>query len=173
MPGRPRAWGIYETFATGDGTEIFVGITSDKQWKAFCDAFNRPDLRDDERFATNEKRRAEHSFLHSELTGIFSAFSGAELAEKLVAIGLPAAPLRKPGDLFDDPQLNGAGRMSRTRFPDGTYANLPRLPVVFSDRSAAANGQTPSFGQHTDAILERFGISPEEAARLRQAEIVA
>jgi crotonobetainyl-CoA:carnitine CoA-transferase CaiB-like acyl-CoA transferase len=39
MPARRGAWGIYDVFATeGDG-QIFIGVTSDAQWRRFCDAF--------------------------------------------------------------------------------------------------------------------------------------
>src|ERR1700730_13761316 len=33
MPARDGAWGIYEPFATADGGQIFVGLTSDGQWQ--------------------------------------------------------------------------------------------------------------------------------------------
>ena len=35
MPNRVATWGIYDIFKTKDQGEIFIGITSDKQWKAF------------------------------------------------------------------------------------------------------------------------------------------
>ena len=41
MPARSSAWGIYETFPTADGTMLFIGITSNNHWRAFCEAFRR------------------------------------------------------------------------------------------------------------------------------------
>ena len=56
MPARDGAWGIYEPFATADGEQIFVGLTSDGQWQRFCDAFARQDLLQDPAYKTNEDR---------------------------------------------------------------------------------------------------------------------
>src|SRR5262249_4593044 len=55
MPARRGAWGIYRPFATADGDQVFIGVTSNSQWARFCDAFGRPDLLADARLSTNEK----------------------------------------------------------------------------------------------------------------------
>src|ERR1700691_3355705 len=44
MPAREGAWAIYEPFETKDGEQIFVGLTSDRQWRRFCEEFERPEL---------------------------------------------------------------------------------------------------------------------------------
>ena len=56
MPSRDGAWAIYEPFTTADGEQIFVGITSDGQWRRFCEHFARPDLLADPAYKTNEDR---------------------------------------------------------------------------------------------------------------------
>ena len=56
MPARSGAWGIYETFPTLNGEKLFIGITSDNHWRAFCAKFARPDLLADERFTSNADR---------------------------------------------------------------------------------------------------------------------
>ncbi len=59
MPAREGAWGIYEPFETKDGEQIFVGLTSDKQWKRFCEYFKRDDLLQNLAYKTNEDRVRE------------------------------------------------------------------------------------------------------------------
>ena len=56
MPAREGAWAIYEPFATADGEQIFVGLTSDRQWRRFCEHFRRPDLLQNPAYKTNEDR---------------------------------------------------------------------------------------------------------------------
>ena len=56
MPARSGAWGIYETFPTLNGEKLFIGITSDNHWRAFCAKFDRADLLADERFTSNADR---------------------------------------------------------------------------------------------------------------------
>ena len=41
MPERVSSWAIYEIFDTADGQQVFIGITSDGQWKRFCEFFRQ------------------------------------------------------------------------------------------------------------------------------------
>ena len=43
-------------FATADGEQIFVGLTSNGHWQRFCEKFARRDLLDDPDYQTNEDR---------------------------------------------------------------------------------------------------------------------
>ena len=168
MSVRPRSWGIYETFQTGDGKTIFVGITSDKQWKAFCEMYGRPDLFADSRFDSNENRRASHDDLYAICQKIFLGYDSAPLVEMLVMAGLPAAPVGHPRDLMDDPQMNFENRMSTTRFANGAVAKLPRPGVSFRGVTETASGQSPNFGEHTDDVLGSLGLSRQEITELRK-----
>jgi len=51
-----------------------------------------------------------------------------ELAAKLEAIGLPFAPIAKPGNLLDDPHLNASGGLLETRI-SGKTIRVPALPL--------------------------------------------
>ena len=44
MPERVSSWAIYEIFNTADDLQIFIGITSDGQWKRFCEFFKQAEL---------------------------------------------------------------------------------------------------------------------------------
>ncbi len=166
---RPRSWGIYETFQTRDCASIFVGITSDKQWKAFCEIYGRPDLFAESKFDTNEKRREHHDELYATCQEIFLGYNAEPLIEMLVTAGLPAAPVGHPRDLQHDPQMNHDDRLSATRFASGTVAKLPRPGVSFKGVTETTSGQSPRFGEHTDDVLGEAGFSPQDIAALRDA----
>ena len=34
MPARVAAWGIYDVFTASDGTQIFLGVVTDTQWRS-------------------------------------------------------------------------------------------------------------------------------------------
>lgn len=170
---RPRSWGIYETFDTRDGAKVFVGITSDKQWKAFCEMYDRPDLFAAAKFDTNEKRRANHDELYAICQDIFRGYDAKPLIEMLVTRGLPAAPVGQPRDLQTDPQMNHDNRLSTTPFASGATARLPRPGVSFKGVTETTSGRAPDFGEHTDAILDGLGYSAADIAALREAGAVA
>src|SRR5271169_2934181 len=111
MPAREGAWGIYEPFAIADGEQIFVGITSDRHWRRFCEHFSRPDLLHDPAYRTNEDRVRARPALLPIVAAIVAQHQRAELTEIFDRIAIPFSPVAKPGDLFDDPQLNAGDRM--------------------------------------------------------------
>src|SRR5579872_3535736 len=56
MPARRGGWGIYQSFRTREGGELFIDVTSNNHWRRFCEIFERPDLLADPRLDSNEKR---------------------------------------------------------------------------------------------------------------------
>src|SRR5580658_9355804 len=70
MPSRDGAWAIYEPFATADGEQIFVGLTSDGHWRRFCEHFARHDLLQNPAYKTNEDRVSERPTLRPIVAGI-------------------------------------------------------------------------------------------------------
>lgn len=167
MPVRPRSWGIYDVFKSKDDKEIFIGVTSDKQWDSFCDLYDREDLHSMEKFDTNEKRRENHDELYDILQQEFIQYDYEPLQKMLVDHAIPASPVAVPGDLFEDPQMNADDRMSSTEFIDGRVAKLPRLPITVGDGKARMAGQVPEFAEDTDTILTELGISEDDIASLR------
>jgi crotonobetainyl-CoA:carnitine CoA-transferase CaiB-like acyl-CoA transferase len=172
MPARTRTWGVYETFPTRDGKQLFIGITSDNQWRSFCRIFDRPDLLADMRFATNADRLANREALHAHVREIALAHDEAELSRLLDPAAIPFAPVRRPSDLFDDPQLNANGRMLPIRMPNGRVAGLPSLPVCFDSVAPGLRLQPPALGEHTDAVLQGLGYDAARITALREGKTV-
>ena len=173
MPSREGAWAIYEPFATADGEQIFVGLTSDRQWRRFCEHFRRPELLQNPAYKTNEDRVRERPMLLPVVADIVARHTLAELAELFDRIDIPFSPVAKPGDLFDDPQLNAGGRMLEVEFPGGVRAKLPRLPIEIGEHDLALRRQAPAIGEHTAEILAELGLARSEIATLIQRGIVA
>lgn len=168
-PVRKRSWAIYEIFMTKDDKELFVGITSDKQWAGFCREFDRPDLMRPE-WKTNEQRRDNRNDVQPLVAALFSQFTADELIERLTPLGCPVGIAAKPGDLFDDPQLNFEGRMSETQLLDGQTVRLPRLPLLMDGvkPTARPSGAVSDFGQDTDDVLASLGYDSATREKLRQ-----
>ena len=172
MPARESAWAIYEPFETADREQLFVGLTSDGHWRRFCEHFGRKDLLQNPAYKTNQDRVRERPALRPIVADIIARNGLAELAALFDRIDIPFSPVAKPGDLFDDPQLNAGGRMLDIAFPNGAHAKMPRLPVEIGEHDFALRRQAPAIGQHTAQVLVELGLSSSEIEALGKRGVV-
>jgi crotonobetainyl-CoA:carnitine CoA-transferase CaiB-like acyl-CoA transferase len=173
MPAREGAWGIYEPFLTADGEQIFVGITSDRHWRRFCEHFSRPDLLANPAYTTNEDRVHARPALLPIVSAIVVQHKCAELIEIFDRIAIPFSPVAKPGDLFDDPQLNAGGRMLEVDLRNGVRAKIPRMPMEIGSHDLALRRQPPRIGEHSAEILAELGLAPSEIESLTENKVIA
>jgi crotonobetainyl-CoA:carnitine CoA-transferase CaiB-like acyl-CoA transferase len=173
MPARQGAWAIYEPFATADGQQIFVGLTSDQQWRRFWIHFGRQDMIDDPAYRTNQDRVRERPVLLPIVAAVLAHHKLADLCALFDRIDVPFSPVAKPGDLFDDPQLNAHDRMLDIAFANGVRARMPRIPVEIGDHDLGLRRQAPAIGEHTAEILAELGVTTAEIDRLQRRGIVA
>jgi len=171
MPARSSAWGIYETFETADESRLFIGITSDPHWRAFCDAFSKPDWFADPRFRTNADRVNNRDQLRALVADVARTHSRDDLAGIFERGSIPFAPVNTPSDLFNDPQM--LAHALATRMPAGNIAELPPLPIAINDETLGLRLQPPAAGEHTDEILAALGYSDDRIAALRTSGVIA
>ena len=157
MTVRYPAWGVYEAFATADGTPMFLGITSDQQWERFCKALGREDLLSDPDFRDNNARCQAKDRLTPIVAEIMASHSYDELARVFEKEVIPFSPVAKPGDLFEDPHLNSHGWLEPTRLPDGRMTKLPGIPLEMDDHKLGNGLHPPKPGEHTKEILKELG----------------
>jgi crotonobetainyl-CoA:carnitine CoA-transferase CaiB-like acyl-CoA transferase len=131
MPVRISAWAVYDVFETaGENEQVFIGVVSDSQWQAFCAEFGLEALLADAALSTNNARVNARDRFMPAIRDIMAGLTREALLPRLERIGLPFAPIARPEDLFDDPQLNAGGLVEVT-LPSGERARLPGLPLAF------------------------------------------
>lgn len=172
MPARISAWAIYRTFRTVDDELVFVGITSDKHWHQFCDVFGREDLLAREDLATNNLRIEARESLLPELESMFIGMKTADVIAKCDQAKIPFAPIARPEDLFDDPQLNESGSLLDITLEDGRTTKLPRLPMLIEGDDLGLRMEAPYIGEHTRELLTEMRYSDAEIDQMMQSEIV-
>ncbi|WP_114966007.1 CaiB/BaiF CoA transferase family protein [Alkalilacustris brevis] len=173
MPARVSAWAIYDLFTLADDTQFFLGITSDKHWRAFCDAFARPDLLADESLSTNNRRIEAKPRLKPLIADILAQHDLPEAARLCEAARLPFAPVARPEDLFDDPHLRAGGRLLETALPGGVQAGLPGLPLEIGAFRPGLRNPPPGLGQDSRGLLAALGYDTAAVACLEEAGIIA
>ena len=86
--------------------------------------------------------------------------------------GVPCARVRKPTDLYEDPQMKAMGYLAQAEHPEYGVLRLGGVPVKFDKTPASVRRPPPVLGQHTDEVLTELGFSDVEIASLRREDVV-
>jgi crotonobetainyl-CoA:carnitine CoA-transferase CaiB-like acyl-CoA transferase len=171
--GTRMGWGIYQLFASADGEEIFIGITSNGHWERFCREFGLDDLLGDPRLDDNAKRVAARGWLPARIAKEIARYGSPELSERLERARIPFAPLRRPDQLVDDPHLNASRQFVATPLPGGRTAKLPKMPVRSTAFEFGLRRPAPGLGADTREILQELGLSKDEIDALVSRRVIA
>jgi crotonobetainyl-CoA:carnitine CoA-transferase CaiB-like acyl-CoA transferase len=166
MPNRIAAWAIYDVFDTADASQVFVGVVSDGQWAAFCEAFALDDLAANQALGSNRERVLARETFMPQVRALFAVTDRATILATCERIGLPFAPINRPHDMFDDPHLNHPGAMTQITLPDGRRTNVPALPLELDGNRPALARDVPKPGEHSAEIAAELGLSEDEITAL-------
>jgi len=158
-------------YPTSDGF-IYIAIGSDVQWSRFVAEEYFASL-DQERFSTNEGRRADKEELHRAIGAITVNRSMAELIEVLKHAAVPHAPITPVEEVMDLPFVEST--LLETITPDGRRIRLPS-PAVATSFLEDVNGClpfAPAYGEDTDKVLIEIGLGTSEVEELRSRGVVA
>ena len=143
----------YEPLRAKDGL-IIVAVANPGLWGRFCEAIERPDLRDDPRFTTNTLRAANRAALKEAIEAVFA---GADRARSSPngsrQKNVPCGRVRSIGEAIAHPQVAARDVLLAQHHPQlGTIENL--APVVRLSRTPAeVRLPPPALGEHTVGVL--------------------
>lgn len=159
----------FQNFEAKDGWFV-LAAAKEKFWERLCEVLERPDLREDPRFATMAARREHRDELLPILAGIFRTRTVQEWLDLLVPAGIPSAKINTVLEALEDPQTVARGDVVEHEHPSLGRVRTIASPLRLADerggdlRTPPARG--PFRGEHTESVLrERCGYSAE---RLRE-----
>lgn len=152
--------------ATKDG-HINLGVGGDGQWQALCRALESPEWADNPAYSKMEDRTARREEVWSLLRPVFATKTSAEWIALLDEHGVPAGPIYRMNEVFDDPQVQHLGMAQTVSHPVRGDIRLVGQPVDLSRTPASIVTATPDAGEHTDEVLSEFGIDADRIASLR------
>ena len=152
--------------ATSDG-HINLGVGGDGHWRALCAALDQPEWAENPDFARMEDRTARRDEVWSLLRPIFATRTSAEWIAILDEHDVPAGPIYRMNEVFDDPQVQHLAMAQTVRHRVRGDIRLVAQPIDLSRTPASLATATPDPGEHTDEVLSEFGITAERIAALR------
>jgi formyl-CoA transferase len=175
----PKRWGNahpnivpYQTFPTSDG-HIIVAVGNDGQYRKFVGAGGRPDLAEDERFATNPMRVRHRNVLVPLLADMVKTKTKQEWIDLLESAGVPCGPINNLDEVFVNPQVTARNMQVDLPHPTAGKVKLVGSPMKMSVTPPSYDLPPPLLGQHTDEVLHGvLGMEQDEIGKLRGKGVV-
>lgn len=137
--------------------EYLIGANQDGVFARLAAAMGRPELANDERYATHRARGARQDELDALIGDWTATLTIAELEARMVAAGVPAGRVFDAEDMLADPHF--AAREALVTVPDAEWGEV-RMQGVFPKLSATPGSiRRPAplgVGQDTDEVLKRW-----------------
>ncbi|MGI9408933.1 MAG: CaiB/BaiF CoA transferase family protein [Hyphomicrobiaceae bacterium] len=154
---------IYET---KDG-HISVAVMQNKEWQAFAAAVERPELLEDERFATASLREENKDARLNAMQDAIGGFETEDIIARLERNDVPCAPVLTRREMIRHPQITANAVVVDVEHPHAGPLRMTRYPARFSGTPASIRRGAPLLGENTVEVLQEAGFTTDEIEDLR------
>jgi formyl-CoA transferase len=160
-------------YPTRDGEDVLIAANQDTVFGRLAALMERPDLAQDQRYATHSARGEFMAELDAVIADWTKGLGADELLEALHSAGVPAGRIYKAKDMFADPHF--AAREAIVTVHDPELGDLP-MQSVFPKLSASPGGVRstgPALGSSNDDIYRGLlGLGDDDLSRLSADGII-
>ena len=156
----------------GSDKWVTIAVSSDEQWEAFYRVLGNPTWTGEERFSSMISRQANQDEL-DKLVGAWTIkHEPYEVMHILQGVGIPAGPVVRRADLYNDAHLKERGFFREiTHRETGTHL-YPGTAFGFSKTPVEVRIPANCLGEHNEYVFkELLGMTDEEIARLEEKQI--
>jgi len=162
----------YESLQARDKGFV-LGAANQTQWEKLCEVIQKPELKDDPRFLTNQERVKNRTDLISTLNKIFSEKDAQTWLTQIQKAGLPCGPINAIPDVFNHPQIQAREMVQQVEHPSAGPVSLTGFPYKLSRTPAEIHQVPPRLGEHSEEILiDLLEYSPEEVREFGEKGII-
>jgi crotonobetainyl-CoA:carnitine CoA-transferase CaiB-like acyl-CoA transferase len=165
-----RSGGVTGLHPTMDGF-IYLSANTPHFWSNLCESLGLSELAANPRYDTVRKRAEFAEEIVPKVRAALTSRTALEW-EQIFGDRVPCAAARGIEDMFDHPQVLADNLVAEFDHPlVGRYRGFTK-PMTFSRTPGPRSFAAPAFGQHSDAVLKKFGYANEDILRLRQCGVV-
>jgi len=157
----------------GEDAWCVIDVPSDEDWQRLSEALGSPAWAEDPRFRTPAGRDSAAPELRRCLEEWTQQRTPQDVETTLQINGVPAAAVRSPQEVFDDPHLAARGfyqTIEHSVLGSSPYAGFT---ARLSETPGRIQRPAPLLGEHNDYVFgEILGLSGAEIGRLTEAGVL-
>ena len=160
-------------FGVNDYVHVYCSrAPGSKHFSNLCHAIGRPDLLEDERFATPRSRFEHRDVLDPIIADWCAQHTKQEAMDILAKADVPAGALLDVGDITNDPDYQRRGMIVEIDHPQRGKVKVPGFAPRMS-RNHVEYKCSPELGDSNDELYGTLlGHTPEELAHLRELHVI-
>lgn len=143
----------FEMFPTSDGN-VIICAGNTKNWTDMCNAMGIPELIDDERFNSNDKRGKNHDELRQLMNDVLTTRTTKEWIAAFEAAGVPCGPVNNIANVMEDEQVKARNMIVSINYPGIGDVQAPGCPIKSREYNIDPHVPAPDLGAHN---AEFFG----------------
>jgi crotonobetainyl-CoA:carnitine CoA-transferase CaiB-like acyl-CoA transferase len=157
----------YDVFPTDDGHVVILVVTP-QQWSNLCHAMERPELIEDDRFATNGRRYHNGPAINAIVAEWTRRLPRDDVVARLTTAHVPVAAVREVADLIADPHMRERGAIQEVEHPEIGPLAVPHSAIRFRGTPPLPLTPAPALGaDNHDVFGGVLGLADDEIDRLR------
>jgi itaconate CoA-transferase len=142
----------YGGYRVGDGSSVNLAVQNEGQWQRLCKVvLRRPDLAEDPRFCSNERRLANREVLEPLIEELLADETRPGVEQRLLEADVPFGAVNQMVEVLSHPQLAARGRWFEVPSAVGPLRGLHH-PFNIEGLPRPA-GRVPELGEHTAEVL--------------------
>lgn len=146
----------FRDFECKGGATVYIGVSTDTQFKSFCEIVNHPEWTQDPRFVTMANRAANADALEPLVEAVFREMDADTLCDEMQKRRLVYGRINNIADVVKHPQIEARNMLVDAVYPDGTSFKVPGCPIKMSDLEEKDSYETVPIGYNTFEILSQY-----------------
>ncbi len=161
-------------FKSRDDTWVVIAANADNVFRRLCEAMGKPELADDERFATHLARGDNQDEIEGIVADWAREHDASEIDRILNDAGVICGPIYTIADIFEDPQFAARDMLLEHVDPEfGPYIGPGVVPKLTRTPGAVRWSATWEEGSHNDEVYGGLlGLDDAERASLKEAGVI-
>jgi crotonobetainyl-CoA:carnitine CoA-transferase CaiB-like acyl-CoA transferase len=162
---------LYDPWLCSDGS-VIISLGSYEIQRRFLTAIDMSQLLEDPRFDSFENQIRNIRELKALVAPRCAALTCDDMVDRLRLADVPCAKVMTREEVLSQEQLAANGTVEIYDHPVAGLSRRVLSPPLFGGERLEPGRGAPTHGQHTDSVLQSFGLSDERVQHLRNKAVI-